>query len=140
MNIEKLSLTGIKDTSELIISNKKMFKYKLYWQKTQPTGHFNANKQPLRDVEEILVFYNKQCTYNPQKTHGHNAVNSFTKYEQTANNTVCYGNSKTISGGGNTDRYPKQVLTFKSDKQKVCLHPTQKPLALIEYLIKTYTK
>jgi site-specific DNA-methyltransferase (adenine-specific) len=87
-----------------------------------------------------LVFYKKKPTYNPQKTTGHKPVNSYTKYVKTQNNTEIYGKvKKEISGGGETDRYPRSVLTFPSDKQTSYLHPTQKPLALCEYLIKTYT-
>lgn len=126
-------------TSELINSQKNLFKYKLYWKKSHPTNFLNSKKQPLRNIEEILVFYKKQCTYNPQKSTGHKPVNSYTKYVHTANKTVCYGTSKQVSGGGNTDRYPTQLLEFSSDKQVLRLHPTQKPLALIEYLVKTYS-
>lgn len=126
-------------TSLLINSQKDLFKYKLYWLKTQPTGFLNAKRQPLRNIEEILVFYKKQCTYNPQKSTGHKPVNSYTKSEKTANNTVCYGHTRSFSGGGSTERYPTQILQFKSDKQRLCLHPTQKPVELLEYLIKTYT-
>lgn len=127
-------------TSMLISSQPKLFKYKLYWQKTHPTGHLNAKKQPMRNIEEIVIFYKKQCTYNPQKTDGHKPCNTFIKTTKTANNTLCYGTTnKTITGGGNTDRYPTQLLIFKSDKQISKHHPTQKPISLMEYLIKTYT-
>lgn len=127
-------------TSQLILNNKKDFKYKLYWHKTAATGFLNAKKQPLRNIEEICVFYSKQCTYNAQKTQGHTPVHSFTKRVEVANSTDCYGEtSKEVKGGGNTDRYPTQLLTFKSDKQTCNLHPTQKPVALMEWLIKTYT-
>lgn len=127
-------------TSMLIVSNIKMFKYKLFWHKTTLNGYLNAKRQPLRCIEEILVFYKKQCTYNPQKSMGHKPMNSYRKRVEISNNTVCYGKTtKEISGGGSVERYPTQVLTFKSDKQTMNLHPTQKPLSLMEYLIKTYT-
>ena len=127
-------------TSQLIMSNLSEYKYKWYWEKTASTGFLNAKKQPMRCIEEICVFYAKQPTYNPQKTQGHKPVNSYTKTVKTANNTVCYGETtKEVKGGGNTDRYPRQLLTFPSDKQTSKLHPTQKPLALMEYLVKTYT-
>ena len=131
-------------TSELIVKDREKFggrfKYKWYWQKTQATGHLNANKQPLRCIEEILVFYEKQCLYNPQKTYGHSPVHSYTKYLDTVNKSVVYGETnKEISGGGNTDRFPRNLITFKSDKQTNYLHPTQKPLDLLSYLIATYT-
>ena len=127
-------------TSQLIMSNPSEYKYKWYWEKTASTGFLNAKKQPMRCIEEICVFYAKQPIYNPQKTQGHKPVNSYTKTVKTANKTVCYGTTnKEVTGGGNTDRYPRQLLTFSSDKQTCKLHPTQKPLALMEYLVKTYT-
>jgi DNA modification methylase len=121
-------------------SNLKLLRYEWIWTKTQASGHLNAKKMPMKAHENILIFYKKLPTYNPQKTHGHKPINSYTKYVKTQNNTELYGEMKReISGGGETDRYPRSVLTFPSDKQKSKLHSTQKPLALIEYLIKTYT-
>ena len=121
-------------------SNLKLLKYEWIWEKTQATGHLNAKKMPMKAHENILVFYKKLPTYNPQKTNGHKPINSYTKYIKTQNNTEIYGEMKReISGGGETDRYPRSVITFASDKQTSCLHPTQKPLSLIEYMIRTYT-
>lgn len=121
-------------------SNLNMLRYEWIWEKTQATGHLNAKKMPMKAHENILIFYKKLPTYNPQKTTGHTPVHSYTKYVNTQNNTEIYGQmNKELSGGGETDRYPRSVLTFASDKQKSCLHPTQKPLALCEYMIKTYT-
>lgn len=127
-------------TSKLILSKPDLYKYKWYYAKTSVTGFLNAKKQPMRCIEEILVFYKKQCFYNPQKTQGHNLSNFAVKNPKIANKTQVYGNtSKIIVSSRTSERYPRQLLTFKSDKQKCCIHPTQKPLALIEYLIKTYT-
>lgn len=121
-------------------SNLKLLRYELIWEKTAATGHLNAKKMPLKAHENILVFYKKLPTYNPQKTMGHKPVNSYTKYLETQNRGEIYNKAtKEVSGGGNTDRYPRSVLQFASDKQKLNLHPTQKPLALIEYLVKTYS-
>jgi len=125
-------------------SNLEMLKYEWIWEKTQATGFFNAKKMPMKAHENILVFYNKPPTYNPQKTTGHKPMNSYTKRAGVQNKTECYGTvNKDVSGGGETDRYPRSVLKFPSDKQKSKLtgliHPTQKPLALCEYLIRTYT-
>lgn len=121
-------------------SNLKMLRYEWIWEKTQATGHLNAKKMPMKAHENILIFYKKLPTYNPQKTTGHNPINSYTKYVKTQNNTEIYGEmKKEIKGGGDTDRYPRSVQIFSSDKQKCCLHPTQKPEKLCEYLIKTYT-
>lgn len=117
-------------------SNIPMLKYEWIWEKTTATGHLNAKKMPMKAHENILVFYEKLPTYNPQKTVGHKPTNSFTKRNGDGE---CYGETSVISGGGSTERYPRSVQVFKSDKQKVSLHPTQKPVALMEYLIKTYT-
>lgn len=124
-------------TSLCVLSNLKIFKYSMVWKKTTSTGFLNAKKQPLRIHEDILIFYKKQCVYNPQKTTGHTPVHSYTKHTSDGTN---YGKTKQgISGGGSTERYPTTVLEFATDKQKCQLHPTQKPVALFEYLIKTYT-
>ena len=118
-------------------SNLKMLRYEWIWEKTAATGHLNAKKMPMKAHENILVFYKKLPTYNPQKTQGHKPVNSYTKQDNA--DGECYGDTISVSGGGNTDRYPRSIQVFSSDKQKSKLHPTQKPVALMEYLIKTYT-
>lgn len=121
-------------------SNLKMLKYEWIWEKTQATGHLNAKKMPMKAHENILVFYKKLPTYNPQMTEGHTPIHSYTKYVSTQNNTEIYNKmNKEISGGGETTRYPRSVIQFASDKQTCHLHPTQKPLALCEYMIRTYT-
>jgi len=129
-------------TATLIDSNKLMFKYCWTWKKNKSTGFLNAKKQPLRIIEDIVVFYKKQPAYYPQKTTGHEPVHSFVKHTGDGD-TV--GRTQTgFSGGGQTDRYPVNFLEFpvvnndNSGNDK--FHPTQKPVALLEYLIKTYTK
>ena len=127
-------------TSILVCSNLKMFKYDWVWQKSRPTGVLNAKKQPLRDKEDILVFYNKQPVYNPQgiKYKGCYVGTGATKANQQGNATgkiTQTDNGKYFQENGN---YPRQVQFFKSDGKTI--HPTQKPVALMEYLIKTYTK
>lgn len=124
-------------SAKLILSNEKNFRYSIIWQKTTPTGHLNAKRMPLRIHEDILVFYKKLPLYNPQKTKGHKPVNKYTKHQNDGSN---YGKTKTgISGGGSTERYPTSIITFKTDKQKSSIHPTQKPVKLIEYLLKTFS-
>ncbi|MED0826398.1 MULTISPECIES: DNA-methyltransferase [Bacillus cereus group] len=124
-------------SAQLIVSNPKLFRYEWIWEKTAATGHLNAKKMPMRAHESILVFYKKLPTYNPIKTTGHAPVNSYTKHQDDGSN---YGKTKVgISGGGSTERYPRSVQRFSTDKQKEAIHPTQKPVALFEYLIKTYT-
>lgn len=123
--------------SALVMSQPDLFRYDLIWEKTQPTGFLNANRMPMRAHESIVVFYRHLPTYNPQKTRNHKPVNSYTKH--TGDGEV-YGETKLgISGGGSTERYPRSVLLFASDKQKSKLHPTQKPVALMEYLVSTYS-
>lgn len=110
-------------------------RYEWVWEKTKATGHLNAKKAPLKAHENILVFYKAQPVYHPQKTTGHKPVNSYTKHQTDGSN---YGKTKIgISGGGNTDRYPRSVLKFAADRDR--FHPTQKPVDLFRYLIRTYS-
>jgi len=125
-------------------SNLKWLKYEWIWEKTQATGYFNAKKMPMKAHENILVFYNKTPKFYPQKTEGHKPVNTYTKKADVCNKTEVYGKVKNdVSGGGETDRYPRSVQIFASDKQKTKLdgtiHPTQKPVLLLEMLIQSYT-
>lgn len=125
-------------TADLMTSNKSMWRYNLIWEKTQPTGFLNAKKMPLRSHEDICVFYKSTPVYNPQKTSGHERKVSTAKHKQNSKNTTNYGEHG-LTTYDSTERYPRSVLTFSKDIQKSALHPTQKPLALCEYLIKTYT-
>lgn len=125
-------------TSMLLMSNKKLFKYSLVWQKTTPTGFLNAKKMPLRTHEDILVFYKSLPTYNPQKTTGHKRKVSKAEHKINCVKTTDYGEHG-LTTYDSTERYPTSVLSFSTDKQKSALHPTQKPVALFEWLIKTYT-
>lgn len=126
-------------TSMLVMSNLRDFKYDWCWRKPKGTGHLNAKKQPMRDKEDVLVFYQEQCTYNPQFTAG-------TPYKDKAGKDHLAKTSMTGSYGVYTNyrednegkRYPKQVIEF-GVVERGTLHPTQKPVALMEYLIKTYT-
>lgn len=121
-------------------SNIGMFRYEWIWEKTLATGHYNAKKMPMKAHENILVFYKKLPIYHPQMTEGCAPVHSFRKTITAQNRTELYGAAtKEIYGGGSTLRYPRDVLKFPGDKQRSHLHPTQKPVALCEYLIRTYT-
>lgn len=118
-------------------SNLDWLRYEWIWEKTTSTGHLNAKKMPMKAHENILVFYYKLPIYNPQMTTGHPPMNSYTKHRSAGE---IYGKTlKGMSGGGSTLRYPRSVLKYPTDKQKSGLHPTQKPVALLEYFIKTYT-
>ena len=94
-------------------SNLEMLKYEWIWEKTQATGFLNAKKMPMKSHENILVFYKKLPMYNPQKTYGHKPINTYTKLAKVQNKTELYGEVKQdVSGGGDTDRYPRSVLVF----------------------------
>ena len=121
-------------TSKLVASNYKEFKQELIWRKTQGTGHMNCKRMALKNHENILIFYGRQPVYNPQMTTGHKPYTATNKPDLTR----VYGKSKvntTVNTNG--ERYPLSVLDFKYDTKRH--HPTQKPVALCEYLIKTYT-
>lgn len=123
---------------ELINANPKHFRYKWYWVKNTGTNFFHASRMPVRHIEEILVFSNKTPTnYYPQKTTGHVPTNSG-KGRNTGN---CYaGKSQVDYKGGDTTRFPQNVLYFDKVHNYERLHPNQKPVELLEYLIKTYTQ
>lgn len=122
----------------LAASNMSMLKYEWIWEKTAATGHLNAKKMPMKAHENILVFYSKLPNYYPIKTTGH------TRKSATADRgkleSEVYGSESGVTVYDSTERYPRSVLKFSSDKQTSNLHPTQKPVALLEYLIKTYTQ
>lgn len=121
------------------VSNIKELRYEWIWEKTQATGHLNAKKMPMKAHENVLVFYKKLPTYNFQKTNGHKRKVSTAHHKRNTNTGDIYGKCDDFSDYDSTDRYPRSVMTFASDKQKSKLHPTQKPLALLEYLVKTYS-
>jgi site-specific DNA-methyltransferase (adenine-specific) len=120
-------------------SNLKMLKYEWIWEKTQATGHLNAKKMPMKAHENILVFYKNPPTYNPIKTYNHIKKVSTAYHKRNTSTGEIYGKCNNFSDYNSTERYPRTVQIFASDKQKLNLHSTQKPLALCEYLIKTYT-
>ena len=123
-------------TAYLISTNYNDFKYTMVWEKSKATGYLNAKKQPMRAHEDIVVFYKKQCTYNPQMTiyTGKDKSN----IPKASIGELC-GGKKGIPYVDNGTRYPLQVLKINRDNLLARLHPTQKPLELMEYLVKTFT-
>lgn len=112
------------------VSNLKLLKYEWVWSKTQGTGHLNAKKMPMKNHENILVFYKKLPVYNPQMTHG----KPYT--QKSGRGSSNYNGQMEVVTENKGERYPLSVQLFNSEKG---LHPTQKPVPLFEYLIKTYT-
>lgn len=121
-------------TATLVNSQIKYFKYEWIWEKSKATNYLNAKKQPLRAHESICVFYKKPPTYNPQMTQGEAYNKGKAKRE-----TDVYGAQVAVEVKSEGQRYPRSVQYFVTAEQEGKLHPTQKPLALSEYLIKTYT-
>ena len=121
-------------SSTLRISNIKNFRYDWIWKKNKATQYLNANKMPLYDYEIISVFYKKLPTYNPQMGKGKAYSNS----HKPDDSGDCYGKVSYSSRNNVQTRYPKRIISFDVDMGEH-LHPTQKPVPLLEYLIKTYT-
>jgi DNA modification methylase len=133
-------------SSALRMSNIKQFKYDWIWQKDNGTGFANAKKQPLRKYENISIFYNKRSIYNPQmrigkpykiksgkRNKGTETLSGKKLQKNNKSNIASYYRSENHNNG---TRYPINIIDFKRERG---LHPTQKPVALLEYLIKTYT-
>ena len=125
-------------TARLILSNEKLFKYKIVWEKSKATNFLNAKKQPLRKHEDICVFYKKQPDYTPQMSKGE----PYTKGVRKNQLTGSYGDFSAIEVKSEDGaRYPTDVVYFKTaESEGDVYHPTQKPIALGQYLIKTFSK
>lgn len=128
-------------TAQLMMSNPKLWRYNLVWDKVLTSGFLNAKRMPLRSHEDICVFYKKLPTYNPQMQEGkplHSKGSSYKENELTNN---CYGSLGVADDErkGSTDKYPTSIVRFQKPHPSIAVHPTQKPVALLEYLIKTYS-
>jgi len=125
-------------TAVLYNSNPDWFRYDIIWDKVLISGHLNANRMPLRSHEQILVFYDKLGIYNPQKTLGQKN-HSLKKTTGLANNNygafVHVDNSELLGCW----KHPTSIVRISKPHASVALHPTEKPVELAEYLVKTYT-
>jgi len=123
-------------TAKLILSMDRFFKYKVVWHKSKPTNFLNAKKQPLRKHEDICIFYRRQPTYHPQMGEGE-AYNKGVRKNQL---TGSYGDFRPVEVKSSGGRYPTDIVYFKtSESEGTVWHPTQKPVALGRYLIRTYS-
>lgn len=120
--------------ADLISSNRRWYRYEWIWHKTMPVGFLNANRMPLRTHENILVFYEHLPTYHPQKTPGkpYTALRS----ARATHNYGHFDRAATINDG---ERCPRDVLTFSNGNNASKIHPTEKPVDLLAYMIRTYT-
>lgn len=124
-------------TSALVMSNPKWFRYCWVWEKQGGTGFLDANRKPLKCHEDIAVFYGKQPTYNPQKWEGKPNHSSKTKIRKST--SVYAGDSGRVETDQSGMKFPRSVIQFDKHSASARLHPTQKPVELFEYLIRTYT-
>lgn len=123
--------------AKMIMSAPDLYKYTLIWEKNKVRGYLNAKKQPMRVHEEIQVFYRNQPIYNPQMTQSTEAVHAYTRRTSSTN----YNEVPEYSGGGSYERYPTSIIKIPvvNNDSPDKFHPTQKPVALGEYLLRTYS-
>ena len=125
-------------TAKLILSNEEWFKYKIVWEKSKSTNFLNAKKQPLRKHEDICVFYKEPATYNPQMRAGEPYDKGVRKNQLSGS----YGDFSPAHVRSDGARYPSDVIYFKtaeSEAERTVWHPTQKPVELGRYLVRTYS-
>lgn len=130
-------------TSQLINSNLKLYKYNWVWQKDKPTNFALANKQPMKYHEDICVFYKKQPVYNKQMIPRSEGGKNRCKTVVDHSNRKMQGTENVYSNGvtkyDENLKNPSTIIYFNTGRRQDLVHPTQKPLELLEYLIKTYT-
>jgi site-specific DNA-methyltransferase (adenine-specific) len=122
-------------TSALVMSNPKWFKYCWTWDKVKPNGHLVAKIRPMQRTEDICIFGKDKIIYNPQMT----KRDKLKKSKEYSRTNIMGGEQTNFETRELSEKYPQSILEFSNASQKDKLHPTQKPVALFEYLIKTYT-
>lgn len=128
-------------TADLMQSNRKNWKYNLVWDKVLSSGFLNSKKMPMRGHEDICVFYKKPPIYNPQMVEGkecHSRGSAVGKSQENFSRNTNYGELNAVETKGNL-KYPKSIITFSKPHPSTTIHPTQKPVEGLEWLIKTYT-
>lgn len=123
-------------TARLILSREDLFKYKLVWEKSKPTNFLNAKKQPLRKHEDICVFYRQQPSYHPQMLEGEPYDKGIRKDQLSG----AYGDFQPVRVKSEGGRYPTDLVYFKTaESEGPVWHPTQKPVELGRYLVRTFS-
>lgn len=130
-------------TAKLMMSQPKLWRYNLIWDKIASTGFLNANRMPLRSHEDICVFYRKLPTYHPQMSkyppHKRNHTKGV-KYKTSSPTNNCYGNFKNLPTLITDEKFPKSIISFSAaNRNEKRLHPSAKPIDLLRYLIRTYS-
>lgn len=131
--------------AQLMMSEPRLWRYNLVWDKVLVSGFLNANKMPLRRTEEVCVFYKKPPTYNPQKTEGaRNHSKGRAAGKDIADSGLAnhnYGSYAVVDNSAEQGcmKHPTSLLTFQKPHPSKAYHPTEKPVALLEWLIRTYT-
>ena len=125
-------------TSALVMSNVEWFRYCWVWKKSRPTGFLDAKRKPLNDCEDIPIFAAGRTTFNPQMGKGNpnHVIDGGIQQTKRAEQYSHYG---AVPMKQTEDKYPRRVLSIDSENPVASLHPTQKPVALYEYLVRTYT-
>ncbi len=126
---------------DLVESNRAWYRYDLIWDKVLTTGFLNANRMPLRRHEKIAVFYKRQPTFNPQFAQGEPLHGKGTAYRTKEGKNRNYGKfgQTEDTRAGSREKYPTSILRYAKPHPSKATHPTEKPVALLEYLIQTYT-
>lgn len=131
-----------KFTATMMLSNSKMHRYNIIWDKHLKSGFLNAKKMPLRQHEDIMVFYKNPPVYNPQKIPGaknHSKGNCENKTADNAYSNRCYGDFKVLPSDVSGMKYPSSIWSFTKPAACVAIHPTEKPIELLRYAIRTYS-
>jgi site-specific DNA-methyltransferase (adenine-specific) len=126
---------------DLVNSNRKMYRYDLVWDKVLTSGFLNAKRMPLRQHEQIAIFYKKKPTYNPQFTIGKPLHSKGTVYKTAVMKNNNYGKFNVTEDlrVGSTEKYPTSIVRFSKPHPSIAKHPTEKSVELLKWLIKTYT-
>ena len=128
-------------TAQLMMSNPKLWRYNLVWDKVLTSGFLNAKRMPLRSHEDICIFYNELPTYNPQMQVGEPLHSKGVAYKSKNPTNTCYGSLGAVddSRKGCSEKYPTSIVRFQKPHPSVAVHPTQKSVELCEWLIKSYS-